>query len=131
MNTRILIDTTAYSSFMKGDPDFKKAIQTADEIFLNSIVIGELLFGFIRGGREEKNRLELQQFLSSPRVFIQTVDEETSERYAVIFNYLKEKGTPIPTNDIWIAASAMKDGLKILTADDHFNKIPQVIAEFR
>jgi len=130
VNSRILLDTSAYSSFMKGDPFFKKSVETADEIYLNPIVIGELLAAFIKGGREEKNRSELQQFLLSPRVVVQTIDKETSERYAVILNYLRDKGTPIPTNDIWIAALAMRDGLKVITADSHFIKIPHIMVEF-
>jgi len=128
--SRILLDTSAYSAFMRGDSNIKSAIQTAEEIYLNPIVLGELISGFKGGKNEKKNRQELQELLSSPRVNTLSLDEETSERYAVILCALRKKGTPAPTNDIWIAASAMQYGLKILTTDNHYKKISQVIIEY-
>ena len=127
---RILIDTSAYSAFLRGESDMKRSVQQADEIFLNPIVLGELLAGFMMGKSEKKNRAILQDFLSSPRVKIIEIDEETSERYAAIVKYLRTKGAPLPTNDLWIAASAMQHGLKILTTDKHYVEIPQIIAEY-
>lgn len=126
---RVLLDTSAYSAFMRGDAWALAAIQSADEIYLNATVLGELLAGFIQGSKESKNRRELQEFLASPRVGILAVDEEASERYAVILKALREAVTPVPTNDIWIAASGMQYGLKLLTLDAHFKKIKQIIFE--
>lgn len=127
--SRILLDTSAYSAFMRGHSGVKSAIQTADEIYLNPIILGELLAGFIRGKYKRKNEKELDIFLSSPRVNIVELDMETSERYAVILNVLLMAGTPIPTNDIWIAASAMQYGLHVVTTDRHYQKIPQIIVD--
>jgi len=127
---RILIDTSAYSAFLRGDSQMKRSVQQADEIFLNPVVLGELLAGFMVGKNEKKNRAILQDFLSSSRVKIIEMDEETSERYATIVRYLRTKGAPLPTNDLWIAASAMQHGLKILTMDKHYIEIPQIIAEY-
>ena len=127
--SRVILDTSAYSAFMKGNRDIKIALQQSGEINLNPVILGELLCGFKRGKYEQKNRKELEEFLTSPRVRLLEIDSETSERYAVILNSLWDSGTPIPTNDIWIAASAMQHGLKILTVDSHFNKISQVIVE--
>jgi tRNA(fMet)-specific endonuclease VapC len=127
---RILLDTSAYIAFLKGHPGVKQVIQRADEINLNPMVPGELLAGFIKGKREARNREIIEEFMESPRVRFRAIDEETSERYAVIFNYLREKGTPIPTNDLWIAATAMQFGLRVVTTDRHFQKVPQIIAEF-
>jgi tRNA(fMet)-specific endonuclease VapC len=127
---RILLDTSAYIAFLKGHPGVKQVIQRADEINLNPMVLGELLAGFIKGKREARNREIIKEFMESPRVRFRAIDEETSERYAVIFNYLREKGTPIPTNDLWIAATAMQFGLRVVTTDRHFQKVPQIIAEF-
>lgn len=126
---RIILDTSAYSAFLRGNPEVKNAIQHADEICINPIIMGELLAGFSMGRKKKKNIGILQEFLSSERVQVITIDEETSERYATIIHYLREKGTPIPTNDIWIAASAMQFGLKIVTTDSHYLKVPQVIVE--
>jgi len=126
----IVLDTSAYSDFLRGHPAIKLALQRADEIFLNPVVLGELLAGFLRGKDEKKNRAILQEFLSSPRVKVIEIDEETSERYAAITDYLRVKGTPIPTNDLWIAASAMQHGLKVLTTDKHYLKIPHIITGY-
>lgn len=127
--SRMMLDTSAYSAFLKGNPEIKLTIQQADEIFLSPIIIGELLAGFAMGKSEKKNRSILQEFLSSPRVKVVDIDEDTSERYAVIIDYLRKQGTPIPTNDIWIAASAMQHGLKVLTTDNHYHKVSQIITE--
>ena len=126
---RILLDTSAYIAFLKGHPGIKQTIQKTDEINLNPVVLGELLAGFMKGRRAAQNREILQEFMGSPRVRLMAIDEETSERYAAIFNYLREKGTPIPTNDLWIAATAMQFGLRVVTTDRHFQQVPQVIAE--
>ncbi len=126
----IILDTSAYSAFLRGHDELKLSIQQADEIFLNPVVIGELLAGFVMGKYEKKNRIILEEFISSPRVKIINIDEETSERYAVIMNYLRKTGIPIPTNDVWIAASAMQYGLKVLTTDNHYLKVPQIITEY-
>jgi predicted nucleic acid-binding protein len=127
---RILIDTSAYIAFLRGHPGVKQVIQRADEINLNPMVLGELFAGFMKGKREARNREIMREFMESPRVRLRAIDEETSERYAAIFNYLREKGTPIPTNDLWIAATAMQFGLRVVTTDRHFQKVPQIIAEF-
>jgi len=127
---RLLVDTSAYSAFMRGHGEIKVALQEADEIFVNSIVLGELRAGFIKGRRRRKNDDELNTFLASPRVKLLDVTEETAERYAVILNSLWQAGTPIPTNDIWIAASAMEYGLELLTTDEHYQKVPQVIVNY-
>jgi len=92
-------------------------------------VLGELRAGFLKGSRLTENLAELEQFLASPRVAVVLVDEETAERYAVIFESLRRAGTPIPTNDIWIAASAMQSGSVLLTTDPHFQDVTQVVAE--
>lgn len=127
---RVMLDTSAYSAFMRGHPEIKLALQRADEIYLNAIVLGELLAGFIRGKHRRKNERELRTFLSSPRVSLVEMDEDTAQRYAGILDSLWRPGTPIPTNDIWIAASAMQYGLHILTTDAHYQKVTQVIVAY-
>jgi predicted nucleic acid-binding protein len=125
-----MMDTSAYGAFLRGSLGVKEAVQQADEIVFNPVVLGELKAGFLMGKNEKRNRAILKDFLSSPRVIIVEIDEETSERYAVIVKSLRVKGTPIPTNDLWIAASAMQYGLKVLTTDKHYLKVPQIIAEY-
>jgi len=127
---RLLVDTSAYSAFMRGHPEIKVAIQEADEIYVSSSVLGELGAGFIKGRRRRRNEAELKRFLGSPRVKLVDVTEDTAERYAVILNSLWRAGTPIPPNDIWIATSAMEHGLEVLTADDHYQKVSQILVKY-
>jgi len=127
--TRLLLDTSAYSAFMRGHPEVKRALQEAEEIYLTPVILGELRAGFTRGRHRRKNEQALRNFLSSPRVHVLVIDGDTAERYAVILNALRTAGTPIPTNDIWIAASAMQHGLHVLTTDVHYRKVSQVIVD--
>jgi predicted nucleic acid-binding protein len=128
--TRVLLDTSAYSAFMRGHPQIKRLLQHADEICLNPIVVGELLAGFLRGAQRKKNERELETFLSSPRVKLLEIERETAERYAVILNALWDTGTPIPTHDVWIAASAMQHGLRIVTTDAHYLRTHHVLVDY-
>lgn len=125
--SRVLLDTSGYSAFMRGDGKVREILQTVESIYLNPIVLGELRTGFLRGRARQKNEDWLRRFLASSRVSIIPVDDETAERYAVILDGLWAAGTPIPTNDIWIAASAMEYGLKVVTTDAHFLKVPQIV----
>lgn len=127
---RLLFDTSAYAAFMRGVPQAVAAVRQADEIALNAVILGELLAGFISGTRRKKNEAELVRFLESPRVSLIDLDEQTAERYAVILSGLRASGNPIPTNDLWIAASAMQYGLRLLTLDAHFQKVPQILVQF-
>jgi tRNA(fMet)-specific endonuclease VapC len=121
---QLLIDTNIYSYALKGDDDVVEVLRKSEQIGISVISIGELLSGFKGGGREKKNREELEIFLDSPRVVVYPVDEDTSEFYAEIINNLREIGKPVPTNDVWIAAIAFQNGLKLFTKDIHFKTIP-------
>lgn len=127
--SRIFLDTSAYSAFKRGHPLLKHRIREAAQIQLNSVVLGELRAGFLKGTKLDENLSELAQFLASPRVTVAAVDEETAQRYAVIFDSLRRLGHPIPTNDIWIAASAMQLGSVLVTTDPHFRNVAQIVAE--
>lgn len=119
----ILIDTNAYTAFMLGDAAVVEVVAHAERICLNSIVLGELLGGFAAGTREAKNRTELARFLNSPRVEVVPVTAQTADSYALVYSSLRRKGQPIPTNDLWIAASALEHGAALLTRDTHFGQI--------
>ena len=120
---RIIIDTNFYVAFKKRDDAAVVTLKKAEYIAVNTVILGELLAGFRCGTREELNREELDLFFDSPRVDLLSVDEGTAEFYAQVFADLKQKGRPIPTNDLWLAASAMQHGLALATYDDHFNSI--------
>jgi tRNA(fMet)-specific endonuclease VapC len=125
--SRILIDTNAYCEAMRGNEAVVSQIQLVNFIGINPIVIGELLSGFKGGGRFQKNLTELNIFLDSPRVHIVPITFTTEEFYSEIYTKLKVAGTPIPTNDMWIAASALENGLKVFTSDKHFAKVDGLI----
>jgi len=120
---RVLIDTNFYVAFKRNDSLVIDLLKRVVFIGINPIVLGELLSGFRLGTKEEQNRNELDAFLNSPRINFLSIDDETPEYYAKIFQDLSTKGTPIPSNDIWIAASAMQHGLLLATFDDHFKYI--------
>ncbi len=119
----ILIDTNAYTAFMRGDRNIVEVIAHAERLYLNSVVLGELLGGFAAGSREAKNRTELSRFLESPRVGVWTVTARTADSYALVYAGLRRKGQPIPTNDLWIAASALEHGAALLSLDAHFANV--------
>lgn len=124
---QILVDTNAYAAFKKNEDVAVATFRAVEYIGVNITVLGELFSGFKGGNKELQNKKELEQFLDSPRVNVITLDEETAEFYARIYWDLKKKGAPIPTNDIWIAASAMRHGLSLFTYDEHFNNIDGLI----
>ena len=127
--SQILLDTSAYSAFKRGHQELRYLIRKTSSIQLNAVTLGELRAGFLKGTRLAGNLEELADFLASPRVSIVLLDEATAERYAIIFCSLRTAGTPIPTNDIWIAASAMQHGSVLATTDPHFLRVPQILAE--
>lgn len=121
--TKILLDTNAYSGFMTGDRRVFDAIIESRDIYISTIVIGELFAGFRGGTRFQENKLELKQFLSKPGVQIIDVSMETAAIFGEIKNTLRTNGTMIPLNDIWIAAHTIETGSKLITFDLHFRNI--------
>jgi tRNA(fMet)-specific endonuclease VapC len=120
---RILLDTNAYSAFKRGDPAIARRVRRAEEVLLSTVVVGELLYGFRCGARFRSNLEELDEFLDSPFVRLLPVTFVTAERFGRVAAALRRKGTPIPTNDIWIAAHALESGADLLSFDAHFGKI--------
>mgnify|MGYP001572774111 CR=1 FL=1 len=126
---RIAIDTNIYAAFKNNDEGVVEMFRNCDLIGVDMAVIAELFSGFSLGGREKKNRQELEAFLNSPRVEVHPHDLETAEYYALIVKKLRAKGRPIPTNDIWIAATAMLHDLQVLTQDAHYREIAQIVVQ--
>ncbi len=120
---QLLIDTNIYVAFKRNDSRVIELLQQADSIAVNTVVLGELFAGFKGGIRETLNRKELDQFLDSTRVELLVLDETSADFFALVFNNLKQIGRPVPTNDIWIAASAMQYGRTLVTLDSHFSYI--------
>lgn len=125
----VLLDTSAYSHAMRGHRALVQLLRTVDEIHVSAIVIGELRAGFRRGSRRTKNESNLTTFLSSPRVVRFSVDEETADCYAAVLDSLRAAGTPITTNDVWISATAMQHGHRLVTTDRDFLHVRQIRVE--
>jgi predicted nucleic acid-binding protein len=117
------IDTNAYVAFKRGDAEIIDVLQHAPSIVMCTTVLGELLGGFAAGNREHSNRSELTQFLSTPRVKVVPALTATADLYALVYAALRRKGQPIPSNDLWIAASCLEHGAALLTFDAHFQNI--------
>jgi len=124
---RLLLDTSGYVGFKKGIPELVDFLIEAQAIFLSPIVLGELMFGFRLGTRFQKNMDELRQFIEQEAVEVIPLGEITADRYSRIAEQLKRQGTPIPSNDIWVAAQAVEQGAELVTMDRHFEKISGLV----
>lgn len=119
----VLLDTNAYTALLKGDVGVARLVRQSESVLLSAIVAGELLFGFRNGSRFEANRRQLEEFLANPYVSLLPVGLVTADRFGRIAAALRRKGTPLPTNDIWIAAHAMESGADLLSFDRHFGQV--------
>lgn len=124
--TRLVLDTSAYSHFKRNDEAVVSIVTTAEWIGVPAIVLGELRAGFRRGTRVEANERELSAFLGHRVVHVLDVDDDAAAFYADIVAALLAAGTPLPTNDIWIAAVAAREGAVVVTYDAHFRAIARV-----
>jgi tRNA(fMet)-specific endonuclease VapC len=124
---KLVLDTNIYVDFAAGASETVDFIATYGEsLFLPSIVLGELHYGFMKGQRQLMNERKLQQFISRLRVEIIPVDEDVARKYASIYLFLRNKATIIPINDVWIAACCMEVGGTLLTHDNHFQLTSQI-----
>ncbi len=124
---KLLLDTTRYTDFCKGIPDAVSVVTAAEQVFLPFITLAELSAGFRAGTQGRRNEDVLSRFLLSPRVGVLYPDDATTQTYAGLFVQLRRQGTPIPTNDIWIAALALQHGLALHSRDTHFDALPQLL----
>jgi tRNA(fMet)-specific endonuclease VapC len=124
---KLVLDTNIYCDFAEGTPEIVDTIALHGEhILIPSIVIGELVFGFLKGSKQQFNERKLRQVISRLKIEIIDVTAEVARKYAVIFLSLQRAGTRIPINDVWIAACCMEVGGTLLTRDKHFEFVPQV-----
>ncbi len=124
---RIALDSNAYSNLVKGNLSTGRVVEDADEVWIPFIVLAELRAGFALGDRRVQNEQVLRRFLAKPGIGILYPDEGTTRAYAQLFRQLRLAGRPIPTNDIWIAALADQHSLVLVTSDQHFTYLPQLI----
>lgn len=123
---RLALDTNRYTDLVQGDPRVAESVASADEVWLPFIVVAELRAGFSLGNRGTQNDAALRRFLFKPSVEVLYADEQTTHHYASVFRQLRKQGTPIPTNDMWIAALVLQHSLTLCARDAHFDALPQI-----
>ena len=123
---RVAIDTNRYTDFCRGDTAIVELLETAERVWLPFVVVAELRAGFAVGTRSAENDRSLQRLLGKSGIDVLYASETTTHCYAALFRQLRLQGTPIPTNDLWIAALVVENGLVLCTRDRHFSHLPQV-----
>ncbi len=124
---KIMLDTSAYVGFKRNIVEAVEIIVKAELIVFSPVVMGELMFGFRNGTRFKENMNDLDRFLMHEIVDLMPIGKITSDRYSRIAVKLRQQGTSIPTNDIWIAAQAMEQGAELITSDQNFEKISGLV----
>lgn len=126
MKAPLLLDTNGYSALMRGNEQVLDTVSRAKRLFMSVIVLGELYAGFNAGAKAKQNRRILVKFLQKSTVRILPLNGQSAEIFGDLKQKLKEAGTPVPINDLWIGAQAVENGAKIVTFDRHFLQIPGV-----
>lgn len=124
---KIILDTSAYVGFKRNVSDLVEIIVNAESILFSPIVLGELMFGFRNGSKFKENMNDLNKFLDHESVEMVQIGQITSDRYSRIASQLRTQGTPVPTNDIWVAAQTMEHGAELITSDRHFQNISGLV----
>ena len=124
---RVALDSNRLTDLFQGDAALAAQLSTCDEVWVPLIVLGEITAGFYGGAERARNEGLLRSFLAKDTVEVLLPSRETAEQYARLFVQLKRAGTPIPDNDLWIAALALEHDLVLITRDQHFLRIPQLI----
>lgn len=122
----ILLDTNSYTAYFKKDIKVKRGVDKSRRVFISAISVGELLYGFKKGNKEESNIDDLNDFLDDKKVQLLPVTFKTAGFYSIIKYHLRKRGTPIPDNDIWIAAASLETKSTLITFDRHFIKVPSL-----
>ena len=123
---RLALDTNRYVDLCKGVAETARLVSTAEAVFLPFVVVAELRAGFAFGRRAAENERVLRRLLLKEGVAILYADDQTTHHYAAAFRQLRLQGTPIPTNDLWIAALVLQYNLTLHARDRHFDHLPQI-----
>jgi len=123
---KIALDTNRYVDLCKGLAPTVDLVASADAVFLPFVVVGELRAGFALGRRGAENERVLRRFLQKAGVHLLLADDQTTFHYASVFRHLRERGTPVPTNDMWIASLVLEHNLVLHARDEHFDRLPQL-----
>ncbi len=124
---RVALDTNRYVDLCKGVGETQAVLEEADAVLLPFVVLGELRAGFAHGRRQAENERILRQFLLKDGVDVLFADDQTTHHYAAVFRQLRKQGTPIPSNDMWLAALVLQHNLALHARDEHFDRLPQLV----
>ena len=124
---RLALDTNRYVDLCRGVTDTVSLLEEAEAVYLPFVVIAELRAGFAHGRRHAENERVLRRFLAKDGVRALYADDQTTQQYAAVFRQLRTQGTPIPTNDIWVAALVLQYNLVLHARDHHFDHVPQIV----
>lgn len=124
---RVALDTNRYVDLCKGVVETVALLEEAEAIMLPFVVLGELRAGFAHGRRQAENERTLRRFLLKDGVRVLFADDQTTHHYASVFRQLRKQGTPIPTNDMWLAALVLQHNLALHARDKHFDHLPQIV----
>lgn len=122
----LILDSNAIIALFDGDEDIRETISSAEKVLVPAVVLGEVQLGINDTKRGRTTQKAFERFLDQPFVEVLDVGAETASCFVTIMKYLMAHGTPIPTDDVWIAAGALETGSVILTRDGHFASIPMV-----
>ena len=124
---RAAIDTNRLTDLFQGDQSLAQWLGSCEEVWIPLIVLGEIQAGFYGGSQQHRNQILLRNLLAKTTVGVLLPGRQTAEHYARLFVQLKRAGTPIPDNDLWIAALVLEHDLILITRDRHFQHIPQLL----
>ena len=124
---RLALDTNRFTDLCRGEASVVETVEAADEVWLPFIVVGELRAGYAVGTQGPRNEAVLRRFLMKPGVAILYAGEQTTHHYASVYRQLRKQGTPIPTNDMWIAALVLQHSLALFARDAHFDALAQIV----
>jgi tRNA(fMet)-specific endonuclease VapC len=122
----IALDTNRYTDFCRDVPGVVDTLEQAERVYVPFVVLAELRAGFAVGKRGLDNERTLRRFLMEDGVHLIFADDTTTHHYASVYRQLRAQGTPIPTNDMWIAALVLQHNLVLYARDDHFDRLPQL-----
>ena len=124
---KVALDTNRYVDLCKGVVETVAILEEAEAVLVPFVVIGELRAGFAHGRRAAENERVLRSFLLKDSVQPLFADDQTTHHYAAVSRQLRKQGTPIPTNDMWLAALVLQHNLALHARDRHFDHLPQLV----
>ena len=124
---RAALDTNRYVDLCKGIEETVALLEAAEVVVMPFVVLAELRAGFAHGRRQVENERILRRFLMKEGVSVLFADDQTTHHYASLCRQLRKQGTPIPSNDLWLAALVLQHNLALHARDNHFDHLPQLV----